>query len=208
MSKVTSMSYRLVVAGMLRDSKCQSPHKVVSHLHCALQKIRGTVSKLDVVVVCNRDETYKLLLSHEQSTHKDYRLHRLLAPESYQTTQRANAKSVHSYNHDRLKKMAHLRNVYLDYVRNHAELKTYDFLAVLDMDLMGVLDPHSRFASSLARLASSSYDGISCNGKLAHWKNRSCYLYADTFAFVDHLGRHASYWEKVNPIFFLWRYIY
>lgn len=199
------MSYSVVLAGMLRDSKSQSPQQVLEYLHVVLQKIRNSVSKLDVVVVCNQDETYKVLSSYAQAFKNEYRLHLLLAPDSCQTTQRTDAAAVHSYNNARLMKMANLRNIYLNYIRDHAELKNFDFLGVLDMDLVGSFDIHCRLPQSLERLALSSYDGISCNGKLAHWKKRACYLYADTFAFVDYFGRHASSWEKANPLFFLWR---
>lgn len=74
------------------------------------------------------------------------------------------------------------------------------------MDLVGTFN-QVQFVQSMDVLRQSTmFDGVACNGKLAHWNHNALYLYYDTLSFVDKMGRHSSTWERRNPLLFMWRY--
>jgi hypothetical protein len=77
----------------------------------------------------------------------------------------------------RIQKMSLLRNIYLDYLKEN--LNTFNYVAVLDMDLRGDLFIDS-ICESLYYLRNKNVDGITCNGMEKYF-----YHYYDSFAYID-----------------------
>ncbi|RYE25182.1 MAG: hypothetical protein EOP45_05060 [Sphingobacteriaceae bacterium] len=203
------MNSYFVVAGMLKESLSSTMNdNNIQNLLNHIQAFELCFQKVHIVIVCNPDAVYQKLQNLKPNFQD--RLHLILAPHTLRTDSRCqnqnNQNNLHTYDYRRLDKMAGLRNIYLDYIRNHAILQNFDLLGVLDMDLLGTIQPERIRHSTNRLLSNSEFDGIACNGKLAHWKHQSMYLYFDSFSFVDSMGRHTSKWERMNPFLFLWRY--
>lgn len=130
-------SQRVVVCGLLRDKEGQ-----VAYLQTALPRLTSLFAEWAVVVVENNstDNTRDRLLTWQQ--HDPTHVHVLGAspttPATDNTTERAATMSRtvrHDYTEWRIRKMAALRNTYLEYVSSHAVLGTYELLIVMDLDL-------------------------------------------------------------------------
>lgn len=80
---------------------------------------------------------------------------------------------------NRIRKMATLRNIYLDHINHY--YKDFDFLCVMDMDLEGELFLDGFFHG--LGLLKPSVDGIVCNGMIK-MEDDSFYYY-DSFAYLE-----------------------
>lgn len=79
---------------------------------------------------------------------------------------------------NRIRKMATLRNIYMDHIQHY--YKDFDYLCVMDMDLEGNLFLDGFFHG--LGLISSKIDGVACNGMI---KTEDAFYYYDSFAYVE-----------------------
>jgi hypothetical protein len=79
----------------------------------------------------------------------------------------------------RIKKMAMLRNTYLDYIKRY--YSHFDVALVMDMDLDGTLFMDGVFHSMFLFQQKSHIDAIACNGLL---RKKNTFVYYDSFAYV------------------------
>lgn len=83
----------------------------------------------------------------------------------------------------RIKKLAHLRNVYIDYIKHHQLDVSFDYFIVADLDLKGELYMDGLFHSFHYFFTKTGISAIACNGLLK--KNKDVYEYYDSFAYVQ-----------------------
>ena len=78
----------------------------------------------------------------------------------------------------RIRKMAMLRNIYMDHINHY--YKDFDYLCVMDMDLEGDLFIDGFFHA--VGLLNPKIDGVACNGLI---KTEDSFYYYDSFAYVE-----------------------
>lgn len=83
----------------------------------------------------------------------------------------------------RIRKLSYLRNIYIDYIRNHNTYQSYDYLCVMDLDLNGNLFMDGILNSFYHLNINHEISGLACNG-MVKGKNDS-FTYYDTFAFIE-----------------------
>jgi len=92
----------------------------------------------------------------------------------------------HAVSHNRINKMSHLRNIYLDYLRNTPELSKTDFVFVVDLDLIGnvYLDGVANSLGHMSTTEGAAYQaaGVCANG-VYKWPGFT--VMYDTYAFLD-----------------------
>ena len=79
---------------------------------------------------------------------------------------------------NRIRKMATLRNIYMDHINHY--YKDFDYLCVMDMDLEGDLFIDGFFHG--LGLLNPKIDGVACNGLI---KTEDTFYYYDSFAYVE-----------------------
>jgi len=84
---------------------------------------------------------------------------------------------------NRIRKLAYLRNIYLDYIEKMPEFSGYDFLIVMDLDLQGRLFMDGIYHSFYHFEKEPDTSAIACNGMIRDANNR--FVYYDSFAFAE-----------------------
>jgi len=78
----------------------------------------------------------------------------------------------------RIRKMATLRNIYMDHINHY--YKDFDYLCVMDMDLEGEFFMDGFFHGM--GLINPKIDGVACNGMM---KTEESFYYYDSFAYIE-----------------------
>jgi hypothetical protein len=165
---------RVVFAGLIRDRQDRIPY-----LKKRLESWAAPFKDYRILIVENdsRDQTRERLLVWAKENPKVTilgcgenapRCSLSLAP---------TAKRTHGGS--RIEKMAYLRNIYVDYIRQH--YNDWDYLVVNDMDLVGEVSPQG-WESSFGRFRQeSSLGAISAYGYYDLWFKK---IFYDPFALV------------------------
>lgn len=165
----------VVICGMLRNSS-----NVIPSLIERVNKLSKLFKRYKVIIVENdsTDNTRKLLL---QWAKKDKNVLILgCGVNSKQCTMKMPETINHNIDEKRIKKMAILRNIYLDYVKQH--FSNYDYMVVWDMDVIGsiYLDGIANTFGLLER--DKNIDMMCANGM---YRVGYLNLYYDTYAHRD-----------------------
>ena len=178
---------RVILTGLIRNAESNIPF-----LQQTYQNLKGVVSEIVFLIVENdsSDKTRSLLLQWAQKDSSVIILCDKGIP--------ANASSCQIQGHEtffkekvpfvkRIKKLAHVRNVYMDYIKNDERLSTFTYMCVMDLDLNGHLFLDGIFHSFYHLNKDPSISAIACNG-MVHKKPVSAnttFEYYDSFAFVE-----------------------
>lgn len=92
---------------------------------------------------------------------------------------------------ERISRMAFLRNVYMNHIRQY--YPKFDYLCVLDLDLHGDLFIDG-FLHSISLLTQKNIDAVSCNGMIM--RENGLFYYYDSFAFIDE--HEPIMWENMT----------
>jgi len=175
----------IAVAGLLRD--CE---EILPHLQAWYRQLKSRFKETMLIVVENdsKDGTRARLLEWHAT---DPSVVVLCASEGV----RPNAEECATGNvfakeysktpsHVRIEKMAHLRNVYLDYLQS-MENKV-DSILVMDLDLQGEFFVDGLFHSVACMVQDPSLDAVACNGMMMAPCSISAtnLTYYDSFAYV------------------------
>ena len=154
-------SERIVLCGLLRDKEGQ-----VAYLRESLRQVTKHFADWALVVVENGsvDRTRQLLLDWQQE--EPDRVFVLEgAAGGANVSELVSWRTVwHDYSEQRIGKMAALRNVYLQFVQQHARLSSYAYLAVLDLDLRSLLYSDGLLNSAHHFHTNPTIQAIAANG--------------------------------------------
>ena len=170
----------MIIAGLARDSG----DSIESMLDESV-KIGSMCADYRIIIVENdsRDDTRNILLRRAQANSKIIILGCGINVPSCTLNMR---KTVgHPIETWRIEKMVHLRNIYMDHVRQH--FSNFDFLMIFDFDLSCKLWEEV-FAQNFYHFKNDeSIDAICCNGQCAGMidKATGSTYYCDPYAHVD-----------------------
>jgi len=169
---------KCVIAGLIRNGS-----KHVPRIRKQIESLGAYFSDYQFLVVENdsKDDTRKQLLEWKSQNPRVVVLGcGIDVPECVLNLPRTTG---HDPDYSRIVKMAYLRNLYLDYIRDNELVRSYDYLIVLDLDLTGAhyIDG---IADSFGKLAEdSNIDAISANGRIFDSDTLTIQRYYDPFAF-------------------------
>lgn len=165
---------KLVIAGLIRDAARQVPEMIAR-----IEAIGQSFAEYQVLVVENdsQDNTRERLVAWKQ---RNPRVHILgCTDEDMECILNLPPTRDHEPWRHRIAKMAYLRNLYVDYLRQN--LPNYDYLLVMDLDisghfyLEGLADSFSYF-ETFPEIEAMGANGI-------RWAGR--WMYYDPFAYLE-----------------------
>jgi len=164
---------KVVICGCLRDKE-----QIIDSLKLQCYEITKMFEDYVILIVENDscDETRKRLLEWNKIDNKVIILgNGVNAEKSILNLKKTPAcKPAGS---DRIQKMAYIRNIYLDFVKEF--YSHFDFTIVYDMDLCGDLHIDG-ICDTFSYMNNKNVDGITCNGM-----EKYHYHYYDSFAYVE-----------------------
>jgi len=93
---------------------------------------------------------------------------------------------THGVSRDRIYRLSHLRNFYLDYIRANMSWENYHYLFVMDFDLNGELPMDGIFHTLWEFSNQPTISGIACNGIVIDQLSITRpFRYYDSFAHID-----------------------
>ena len=194
---------KVIFAGLLRDGEKRIPSMIAK-----IEAVGKYWKDYRVVIVENdsTDRTRELLLEWRKY---NPRVTVLGCGENVKTCKlQLPATPDHSWKPSRIRKMAHLRNIYMEYIQE--KLFTWDYLFVIDMDIVGNLYIDG-VADSVAQMENNKeLDALASYGVAP--RGNGWYFY-DPFSHVE--KGHSEIWnnahEKLNHDAAVWlqsRYSY
>lgn len=191
-----TVNQRLVIAGLLRNQAHQIPF-----LKHVLGKLGGIFKDVAFVIVENdsTDKSREMLL--EWST-EDPRVIVLCDNIVVVNQPSCQIRDIdyneidampdqHSPDSKRIERLAFLRNIYMQYIRNDLELQTFDYLMVMDLDIFGSIMLDGVHQTFSLFDTDPTIDAIGCNGIVMRpGKNL---FYYDSFAYTE--PRAAFVWR-------------
>lgn len=184
----------LVIAGLLRNCKHNIPF-----LKHHVQQMSKVFTNVFMIIVENdstdgsREEL--LLWSEENKNIVILCDNNLVINQKFCNIQKFKTEfSNHDADSARIKRLAFLRNIYLDYIRNHEWLRTFDFLMILDLDLKGYIFEDGLFHSLNMFQENHLINGISCNGII--YKLGETLIYYDSFAYIEPNAKYV--WNTIE----------
>lgn len=175
----------IAVCGLLRD--CEELLPDITQYFFALQKLFQTVY-LVIVENDSTDTTRKILrdfaLRHQGFVYvlcpnKDGINHDYCSVPEYVKGIKPGIPDTY-----RIKKMASLRNCYLEFLRKEEYFYYPDYVLVVDLDLDGILFLDGIMHSMYLMEKDETLDAVTCNGMEIIHHNE--YVYYDTFAHIEH----------------------
>lgn len=86
----------------------------------------------------------------------------------------------------RIRKLAYLRNIYIDYITHYLKLDDFQYMCVMDLDLSGSMYMDGVLHSFYQLSIDSGISAIACNGMVRTGAGSDAYFkYYDSFAFVE-----------------------
>jgi len=174
----------VVIAGLIRNQAGHMQFIVEQLLQMAAQFL-----KVDILIVENDsvDNTRDLLLSWAET---DKRIHILgCGVNSLECSLNFSVTQGHSiWDRDRIKKMAFLRNIYMDYIRQN--FANYQYLLVWDVDLFGYLyidgvwNTFGHFYEAGKHPLGRPIDGVCVSSYYINW-DYGGWTYHDPFAHIE-----------------------
>ena len=170
--KIMSTS-KVVLCGCLRDKE-----QIINYLKKKCYEITDFFKDYVIIIVENDsiDQTRKRLLDWSKFDKKVVILGNGVNADNC-VLNLPKTPACKPANSDRIKKMAFIRNIYLDYIKKN--YSSYDYTIVFDMDLAGDLYMDG-ICDTFSYMKNLNVDGITCNG-IEKYK----YHYYDSFAYVD-----------------------
>lgn len=180
------LRYRTILAGLIRNAESNVPF-----LQETYRELKAIFSEIVFIIVENdsSDRTRSLLLEWAQNDASIIILCDNGLPKNLPSCQIQGHETFYKDKVPfvkRIQKLAHVRNVYLDYIYNDQRLSAFDYLCVMDLDLNGHLFLDGVFHSFYHMNRDPSISGIACNG-MVHKKpiaTSTPFTYYDSFAFV------------------------
>lgn len=177
---------KLVICGLLRNAETQ-----VLILQSTIESWKSYFKQLDVIIVENdsKDMTRNYLIEWTKTNPRvvvlcqdSYTINLQQCRENIFPTADLDPSFRHSPESFRIRKMAFLRNLYLDHLRGRQDLQDIDYILVMDLDLIGTLFLDGLLHSIWMMEQEKQMDAIACNGIML--KNDE-FVYYDSFAFVE-----------------------
>ena len=175
--------HSVVLAGLLRNCKHNIPF--IKHYFRQMSDMFANVfmvivendstdgSRADLLAWAKEDQRVVILCDNNLSINQ----------ESCRIQQFESSVMNHHATSERIERLAFLRNIYLDYIRNHEWLQTFNYLMVLDLDLKGHIFNDGIFHSLCMFQENPEINGISCNGII--YRLGETLIYYDSFAYVE-----------------------
>jgi len=170
---------RIVICGLLRDAANK-----IREIRKKIESVGKLFADYRVIIVENdsSDNTRQKLLQWTRHNPKvtilgcGVNATRCSLPKSKKKTE------GHLVDAPRIEKMARLRNIYLDHIKEDVSLQKYDYMAVWDMDIVGTvyLDGVSNTIAQFSRLPDAA---AICAYGIYRWGLFE--LYYDTYAHID-----------------------
>jgi len=168
---------KIVIAGLLQNGAYHIPElkqrcrEIVAHFQdyriIILENNSIDTSRADLLEWARYNDRVKILCQDPYVTNS----------EECNITGSSGVKDT-SPNSSRIRKMATLRNIYMDHINHY--YKDFDYLCVMDMDLEGDLFMDGFFHG--LGLLNPKIDGVACNGLI---KTEDSFYYYDSFAYVE-----------------------
>jgi hypothetical protein len=154
---------KVAFCGLIRDGE-----ERLSHIIPQVEDIGGYFKDWIVLAVENdsKDNTRGKLLEWSNKNNKVF----ILGCDGINLSEcKLNMKATtdHSANDYRIKKMAYLRNIYLDELRKE-KYNDIDYVIVWDFDLIGVIDKNGLLETGYELSMNSNIKGICANGIIKH----------------------------------------
>jgi len=186
---------KIVIAGLIRNRADNIPF-----LKKFYSRIKQACRETKFIIVENNsmDDTRNVLL---QWNHSDPSI--IILCDNVHDVNKPNC-DILGYEHyyvdktphiPRIKKLAKLRNLYLEYIRTHDEFKSFDYMMVFDLDLFGELFIDGILHSFYHFMMKKDISAICCNGMLKNLKND--FTYYDSFAYIA-LGENYEWNDEID----------
>ncbi|RYE19056.1 MAG: hypothetical protein EOP45_13220 [Sphingobacteriaceae bacterium] len=159
----------LILCGLMRDCSQVIPHvqKEVSDMCQLFQKVHVIIVEND-----SKDNTREELLRWAQSS-PDVTIEilgcGLNTPEC--VLQLCETSTLNGIGQTRIAKMVYLRNLYLKHIKESPSLRTYDYCAVMDMDLIGDLSTNGLAHTGYVFESDVTIDAVATNGWAQNFMN-------------------------------------
>lgn len=170
---------KIIIATMVRDVINNIPA-----IKSKAEKIGGLFSDYRVLIVENNstDGTREALLAWSKSNPKVIILGCGVNAKTCNLTF-AKAKTIgHGVDRNRIDKMTHLRNIYLDYVKNNTVLYDFDYTMIWDLDIVGIAYVDG-IANSIGHFMTRKEVKVLTSYGIYRWGYLT--LYYDTYAHLD-----------------------
>ena len=168
---------KIVIAGLLQNGADQIPelmdrcHKIVEHFKdyriVVLENNSIDSSRDDLLEWARYNDRVKILCQDPFVSNS----------EECNITGSSGVKDT-SPMPNRIRKMATLRNIYMDHINHY--YNDFDYLCVMDMDLEGELFIDGFFHG--LGVINPKVDGVACNGQI---KTEDSFYYYDSFAYIE-----------------------
>jgi hypothetical protein len=186
--------YSVVITGLLRDCRHNIPF--VKHYFRQMSSMFANVlmvivendstdgSRADLLAWAEEDDRVVILCDNNMFVNQP----------TCRIQQFASSVMNNNATPDRIERLAYLRNIYLDYIRNHEWLQTFDYMMVLDLDLKGHIFDDGIFHTMCMFEENPTINAISCNGII--YRLGETLIYYDSFAYVE---PNATYiWDTIE----------